>query len=130
MKKCDCYHITAKRHYIYDVVTGKSIPVEIKVGECWGTRECDECRCGGDRSKCDFYEDVRKEAVKPIKSKDENERLNVELKQARKETIKKFISEIEFHAISSRDGDGTEWYKISELGLKDIARERFGVEVE
>ena len=29
---------------------------------CWGTREKEECRCGGDRSKCDFYEEVREDA--------------------------------------------------------------------
>lgn len=28
--------------------------------ECWGTRECDECNCGGDKSKCDFYPEKRK----------------------------------------------------------------------
>jgi hypothetical protein len=30
---------------------------------CNGTREQDYCTCGGDRSKCDFYEDVRAKAV-------------------------------------------------------------------
>lgn len=29
-------------------------------GECWGTRERDECRCGGDTTKCDFYPEKRK----------------------------------------------------------------------
>lgn len=29
---------------------------------CNGTRECEPCTCGGDRSKCDFYEHVRNEA--------------------------------------------------------------------
>lgn len=28
---------------------------------CWGTREQEPCTCKGDRSKCDFYEHVRKE---------------------------------------------------------------------
>ena len=65
MKKCSSYHITAKKYYIYNAMTGASIAHERKVGECWGTRECDECYCGGDRRKCDFYEDVRKEALKP-----------------------------------------------------------------
>lgn len=31
-------------------------------GECWGTREREECSCGGDQRKCDFYEDVRRRA--------------------------------------------------------------------
>lgn len=26
---------------------------------CYGTKELEECGCGGDRRKCDFYEDVR-----------------------------------------------------------------------
>lgn len=56
--------------------------------------------------------------------------LNIMLSQARKETVEKFISEVEFHAISSRDCDGMEWLTISKLGLRDIARERFGVEVQ
>lgn len=30
-------------------------------GRCWGTREIDPCRCGGDRRKCDFYPEVREE---------------------------------------------------------------------
>ena len=25
------------------------------VGLCWGTKEKEECHCGGCRSKCDFY---------------------------------------------------------------------------
>lgn len=32
------------------------------VHRCIGTKECDMCECGGDRSRCDFYENVRKEA--------------------------------------------------------------------
>lgn len=28
---------------------------------CWGTREKDECSCGGDRARCDFYPEVRAE---------------------------------------------------------------------
>lgn len=29
---------------------------------CYGTKEREECICGGDRRKCDFYEDVRRRA--------------------------------------------------------------------
>ena len=54
--------------------------------------------------------------------------------QSRKETtedvIKKFISEIEFHGIATMDGIGLEYLKISSLGLREIAREQFGVEVD
>ena len=65
MKKCNSYHITAKKYYTYNTITGAPIAHERKVGECWGTQECDECNCGGDRRKCDFYEDVKKEALEP-----------------------------------------------------------------
>ena len=30
-------------------------------GRCIGTKEIDPCSCGGVRSKCDFYENVRRE---------------------------------------------------------------------
>lgn len=41
-KKCECYH---ERY-------GKSL--------CWGTKEMEECSCGGDESKCNFYPEKRK----------------------------------------------------------------------
>jgi hypothetical protein len=46
---CKCYH--AERNFIG------------KIGVCWGTKECEACSCGGDESKCDFYEDKRKNAT-------------------------------------------------------------------
>lgn len=27
---------------------------------CYGTRECEECSCNGDKSKCNFYPEKRK----------------------------------------------------------------------
>lgn len=56
---CDCYHTKMERYYHYNPFTGKSINEEREVGICYGTRECEQCRCGGDRKKCDFYEEVR-----------------------------------------------------------------------
>lgn len=44
MAKCDCFH----QEY------GRSV--------CWGTREKDECSCGGDRFKCTFYPEIRKKS--------------------------------------------------------------------
>jgi len=35
-------------------------------GICWGTKEREECRCGGDERKCDFYEDVKRRAYGEI----------------------------------------------------------------
>lgn len=53
---CDCYHTRDKR--IRESFYGKAI--RELIGECWGTRERDECACGGDPSKCDFYPEKRK----------------------------------------------------------------------
>ena len=39
MEKCKCWHY----------------------GTCWGTRECEECTCDGDTTKCNFYPEKRKE---------------------------------------------------------------------
>ena len=64
MSKCKCYHTQNKLRYTYDPITGSPIPHDIEIGVCWGTKECDECRCGGDESKCDFYPEVRAKADK------------------------------------------------------------------
>ena len=39
MEKCECWHC----------------------GTCWGTKECEECTCDGDTTKCNFYPEKRKE---------------------------------------------------------------------
>lgn len=65
MKKCDCYCEEPKRSPRYNVYTGKvDYYVEEVSGRCNGTRERDECSCGGDRTQCDFYPDVRDKALK------------------------------------------------------------------
>ena len=46
---CKCYH--AERNFLG------------KIGVCWGTKECEACSCGGDESRCDFYEDKRKKVT-------------------------------------------------------------------
>ena len=46
---CKCYH--AERNFVGEI------------GVCWGTKECEACSCGGDESKCDFFEDKRKKAT-------------------------------------------------------------------
>lgn len=35
-------------------------------GVCLGTKEQDRCNCGADESKCDFYPEKRKAAMKPM----------------------------------------------------------------
>jgi hypothetical protein len=65
MSKCDCYHTQIERKYTYHI-TGEPVYYDAEVGVCWGTKERDECSCGGDEAKCDFYPSVRKRAeIKP-----------------------------------------------------------------
>lgn len=57
MEKCSCYYVQqyyANGHWCDERQ------------ECWGTRERDECSCGGDRTKCDFYPKVREKALKKL----------------------------------------------------------------
>lgn len=69
MNKCDCYHIETKRQYTYNPITGDPIGRDVEIGVCWGTKECEECSCGGNEIKCDFYPEVRKKARKEQKPK-------------------------------------------------------------
>ena len=67
--KCGLYHTCTKTTYLdpatVKYLTGKwpenNGEIESEVGVCWGTREQEECNCGGDKSKCDFYDYVRNE---------------------------------------------------------------------
>lgn len=63
MKKCDCY---------IEVSSFNPDPYSslfITQSRCNGTKEQDECACGGDPAKCDFYpekrEAAKKEEIKP-----------------------------------------------------------------
>lgn len=47
--KCDCYH--ADKNYLG------------RIGVCWGTKEMEPCSCGGDKSKCDFYPELRERSL-------------------------------------------------------------------
>ena len=67
MKKCDSYHLQPKTKYAYHPLSGRPIAYDIEVGVCWGTKECDECDCGGNETKCDFYPHVREKAKKETK---------------------------------------------------------------
>lgn len=65
---CEYYH-TKKvvKHYsefergIHYAINGEMTPSShiVDVGYCNGTMECDECCCGGDSKKCDFYPEKR-----------------------------------------------------------------------
>ena len=72
MSKCECYRTQTERRYLsniekitYTVATERLAPgyIDEEVGVCYGTKEKDVCSCGGDKSKCNFYEHVRAEAA-------------------------------------------------------------------
>jgi hypothetical protein len=48
---------------MYDRYTGRPIPYMVNKGVCFGTKEQDECSCGGDRTKCDFYPEIREKVA-------------------------------------------------------------------
>ena len=50
MKVCECYRTHFK---------GATDAVQ---GYCIGTKECEDCSCGGNKLKCDFYEYIRERA--------------------------------------------------------------------
>ena len=60
MEKCYCYD-EEKR---LACRTPMMEPIYKTVTRCNGTRERDECSCGGDETKCDFYPEVREKALK------------------------------------------------------------------
>lgn len=62
MKKCDCY---VEDRQLVDY-TPLMKPIYKTVSLCFGTKERDNCSCGGDRTKCDFYPEVREEAKKAL----------------------------------------------------------------
>lgn len=73
VRKCDCYNERIERHYFNDFERGWNAShgiydkyKERVISYCVGTRECDPCSCDGDKSKCDFYEEVRRKARKEI----------------------------------------------------------------
>lgn len=58
MNKCKHYHEE-------DEIIGwldSDTPATAKAHRCYGTKMRESCLCGGDRTKCDFYSEVREEA--------------------------------------------------------------------
>lgn len=69
-----------------------------EIGECWGTKEREECDCGGDTSKCTFYPEVREKAnfiseLKIKQFKDAAEQLEL-FDKAEQEAIRTFVKQI------------------------------------
>lgn len=57
MSICDCY---CEEHAMYN-----GMPF-VRKSVCNGTKEREECNCGGNKAKCDFYPEVREKATKPL----------------------------------------------------------------
>ena len=54
---CDCYETKIIGAPYFNYYTLKIEGKVKEVGVCYATRECAPCNCGGDRKKCDFYEE-------------------------------------------------------------------------
>lgn len=58
---CNCFEESKERRVVrYSSVTGYPIYDDVTVTRCVGTKEQDECSCGGDRRQCTFYPEYRK----------------------------------------------------------------------
>lgn len=77
--------------YIYDYKFGLHM--------CSGTKEMDACSCGGDQSKCDFYETVRNKSKERIftiaEATDQGTLVTAEMYQA----VLKDIQKLQFYEI-------------------------------
>lgn len=69
-KMCECYHEIKEPFHPSDYIKGYyaakgwKLPETTTRAVCWGTKECEQCSCGGDEAKCDFYPETRKAARK------------------------------------------------------------------
>ena len=52
---CHSYQVGQRGKYIFNPVTGKNEYTLVSYGFCLGTKECEECSCEGDKSRCNFY---------------------------------------------------------------------------
>lgn len=63
MKKCKCWETIKSERMLSDfekgvifAQTGLIVDQDVHIKQvCNGTRECDECSCGGDKKRCNFY---------------------------------------------------------------------------
>ena len=90
MKKCKCYHLQPTTRYTYNPITGAPIPHDVEIGVCWGTKECDQCNCGGDEIKCDFYPNVRKKVQKEVSKRSNLMKWNVLYHNYNSHTIEEY----------------------------------------
>lgn len=60
MEKCTGWHKVCSH------ITGTGMTLPYTRYECWGTKEREECKCGGDPTRCDFYPEKREETKTPM----------------------------------------------------------------
>ena len=61
------------------------------IHRCIGTKDCDECTCGGDEAECDFYPEKREKAMAERKIYTEPEEIKLSFDEI-KEAIDKHIA--------------------------------------
>ena len=71
-------------------------------GVCLGTKEVDRCNCGGDESKCDFYPEKRKGAIKPMNTAEMYIKANENGKTYYSESVDAFYSK-KFGLVEAED---------------------------
>lgn len=65
MDKCECYKWGERFECRYS--NGRPYGIMVGYNYCSGTKECDACSCGGDKTKCDFYPDIKRKAIYKLK---------------------------------------------------------------
>ena len=58
MNKCD-YYKSGERFECH-TYNGRPLGMMVPYNYCNGTKERDECTCNGDKTKCNFYPEIRK----------------------------------------------------------------------
>ena len=95
MGQCECYETRLE-------------PIETNsifrhtYGVCLGTKEVDRWNCGGDKSKCDFYPEKRKAAIKPMNTAEMYIKANENGKTYYSESVDAFYSK-EFGLVEAED---------------------------
>ena len=84
MERCECYY----SRNVYSV--------------CLGAKELERCYCGGDKSKCDFYPEKRKAAIKPMNTAEMYIKANENGKTYYSESVDAFYSK-EFGLVEAED---------------------------
>ena len=75
MEKCSCFEERIIKSY--NPYSNNFEPITRTL--CMGTKEREECSCGGDETKCDFYDYVRERGLKKLQTQlEDTQRKEVE----------------------------------------------------